>query len=284
MGKTTSIFHNCKLVLKLSLFSFFLFLNLSLFSQTEYQFMSSGVTDSGGSGFKTTTTSPTEANLIISNNIDQGFSANVLFPDKTITTPTDAASFIIKGDGINTDFFNFIDINIFSYSGSPKTVEFESGTQIVFKNTQGNIITTWNTLAITNLTANTNYSIKNIFGQTSEVNNVAEIILTVDYKLNDNITDFEVRTLTLGNLTTLSSEPFSLENDFQFKAHPNPTSNLVYFSKPIKNVSIMNITGQTVLTESNSTNVINMSSLEPGVYFFNIKINNDNFIKRIVKI
>lgn len=268
--------------LKTSLIICFMFLNSKLFSQTTYQFMSSGTPDSGGAGFKTTTTSPSEANLIISNNIEQGFAANVLYPDKAITTPTDPVTFVIKGDGVNTDIFDFIDMNIFTYSPTPKTVEFETGTQIIFKNSSGGNIAIWSSLAISSLTANTNYSIKDIFGQTDGVDNVAEILLTVDYKLNDDITDFEVRTLILSDLETLSLNNFQTAN--KLKLYPNPSQGLIYFSKSVNKVVLQNISGQ-IIKRFGDVESIDASFLNSGVYMLSIELSDSRrIVKQVIKI
>ncbi|WP_170179720.1 T9SS type A sorting domain-containing protein [Flavivirga rizhaonensis] len=42
----------------------------TIFGQTSYQFISSGAANSTRTGFRTTNTNPTEANLIISNSIN----------------------------------------------------------------------------------------------------------------------------------------------------------------------------------------------------------------------
>jgi len=66
---------------------------------------------------------------------------------------------------------------------------------------------------------------------------------------------------------------------------PNPTSGRISINgiNTIKNVEVINITGQQVYYAKNSADNIDISSLQTGVYFMKITTENGFTIKKIVK-
>ncbi|SFE51205.1 MBG domain-containing protein [Sunxiuqinia elliptica] len=176
-------------VTSLVLFICFTVVDVS-FAQTTYTFSALG---SSTGGYKSITTSPSAANIIISD--------NMTFYNPIITVGVSStASFTctIKGDGINTGTFTFDDMSWGPFTGS-RTL---TNTQIVFKNSSGNTIDTWTLSAAYQapLSFNSEVSAKTIFGETSSVPNVAEIIITADLDGSSNSDNIEFRDITLSSI------------------------------------------------------------------------------------
>ncbi len=65
---------------------------------------------------------------------------------------------------------------------------------------------------------------------------------------------------------------------------PNPVTNLLQITEPIKAINITTIHGKTVLQSTTTATSINVSTLPPGIYFATItKQNNKTIIKKFIK-
>ncbi|MDN3665555.1 leucine-rich repeat domain-containing protein [Algibacter miyuki] len=85
---------------------------------------------------------------------------------------------------------------------------------------------------------------------------------------------------------TLSTS--NLEEDLDFNIYPNPTSGLVSIKSRLlnnANVSIYDLNGRVLLTNnfSGTSSEINMSNLSSGVYLMKVEVENNQFVKRIIK-
>jgi len=61
--------------------------------------------------------------------------------------------------------------------------------------------------------------------------------------------------------------------------YPNPTTGMLYFNTEVNSVQIMNLAGQVVLSRDVKSNMIDLSSLQTGVYIANI----DGNFTRVIK-
>jgi hypothetical protein len=77
----------------------------------------------------------------------------------------------------------------------------------------------------------------------------------------------------------------TLDNTLAVKIYPNPVQSQLTIStdNEIESVSIIDLTGKTIRTISNSANVIDVSDLQTGIYFVQIKSNNKLITKKIIK-
>ena len=73
-----------------------------------------------------------------------------------------------------------------------------------------------------------------------------------------------------------------------FRIYPNPTSSYLYINIDpkitIDNISIYNMQGQKLLSENVNTKQIEISDFENGLYFIEISIGDNRYIKKIIKI
>ena len=85
----------------------------------------------------------------------------------------------------------------------------------------------------------------------------------------------------LNNCNNLTIENYITNT---IKIYPNPASNLISISynQPIDSVDIFSITGSLIFTMLNN-NTIEVSSLDPGVYFLKIKSNHREITKKFIK-
>lgn len=69
--------------------------------------------------------------------------------------------------------------------------------------------------------------------------------------------------------------------------YPNPSESFVSFKEQFNqqqfNVVIVNSLGQTVFEDSTSSNTLNINSLEPGLYFLKIILNNKTYTAKFIK-
>ena len=82
------------------------------------------------------------------------------------------------------------------------------------------------------------------------------------------------------SISTYNDEPFSI--------YPNPTSGYLYLSldskTTIDNISIYNMQGQKLLSKDINIRQIEMSKFKKGLYFIEISIGNNRYLKKIIKI
>lgn len=67
-----------------------------------------------------------------------------------------------------------------------------------------------------------------------------------------------------------------------FQLYPNPSSDFLNISVPVKNVQVFSITGNKVL--ETDQNAFSVKALTPGVYFINIETENGNGTKKLMKL
>lgn len=88
----------------------------------------------------------------------------------------------------------------------------------------------------------------------------------------------------LFNYGTLSSTYFKSEN---FDFYPNPSNDFITISNPngsiLKQVSIVDVSGKTLLIQKNSFNTILVSGLSKGIYFIQFESQNGITKKKFVK-
>jgi hypothetical protein len=73
------------------------------------------------------------------------------------------------------------------------------------------------------------------------------------------------------------------ENKYKFNVFPNPTNDYINIetTEQIESLTIYDLTGRVIKSEN--TKIVDLSMLKAGIYFLNIKTNNDNFTKTIIK-
>ncbi|MGP1515000.1 MAG: T9SS type A sorting domain-containing protein [Bacteroidales bacterium] len=86
-------------------------------------------------------------------------------------------------------------------------------------------------------------------------------------------------------LSSLEEMVKNSESNTEITLFPNPTSSflMVNYSKKVEKVEIINILGQTVLSEKANTNVIDLSSLDNGIYYVSIITEGETIVKKFVK-
>ncbi|MEP5338213.1 MAG: leucine-rich repeat domain-containing protein [Algibacter sp.] len=115
----------------------------------------------------------------------------------------------------------------------------------------------------------------------SSINLLVPVGTTDDYEAALVWTDFNIQEGAL-----LSTN--SLEEELDFSLYPNPTSDIVYIkNKELNNanVSVYDLSGR-ILSSKNMNGTfteVDISSLSSGIYLFKVKVENSEFVKRIVK-
>ena len=69
-------------------------------------------------------------------------------------------------------------------------------------------------------------------------------------------------------------------NDNIISFYPNPASKIISFNRPVKSVSIHDIHGKEVLRSKSTNPVLNIASLQPGMYI--IDVNNGQYKSRLI--
>lgn len=185
--------------------SFLITICSSLKGQTLYTF--SGLGSSVG-GFKTITNNPAQTNTLISDNMEYDVNTDVLFPN---INGMGGITVIIKADGVNASVFNVHDMVWRPFNGQ-RTLS--PTTNIIFKNTEGNPIETWNISAAftANLSFDGEYALTDMFDETGPVNSVAEMEIFVDFEGSSDINNLEFKNITLSDITLpIELESFDLK-------------------------------------------------------------------------
>ena len=88
---------------------------------------------------------------------------------------------------------------------------------------------------------------------------------------------------TYENNPSLGTDTFLSDNEF--KIYPNPVKNILNIdANNITSISIYSVNGKEVLSKDTNTNKVNVSALANGLYFINIKDNEDRvIIKKFIK-
>ncbi|MBK7370674.1 MAG: T9SS type A sorting domain-containing protein [Saprospiraceae bacterium] len=90
------------------------------------------------------------------------------------------------------------------------------------------------------------------------------------------------------NFNTDQTEIQNLFGDIKVKLFPNPAINFINIkfenqSIFLKEVSIIDIYGRTILKNFNTNNVIFITDLSPGSYYIKMVIENNIIIKKFIK-
>lgn len=138
-----------------------------------------------------------------------------------------------------------------------------------------------------------------------------------DYRFSDNLQDYiikewtEVGLSTLGQITKLdfvlsSSDTGSygmntpaffcfdnLNGNFITKItnistnllsiYPNPTTDKVYFNKEVSNLTMCNLSGKIIYSNSHKINSIDLTSFDSGIYFIKMIVDGIEINKKIIK-
>lgn len=103
------------------------------------------------------------------------------------------------------------------------------------------------------------------------------------------IGDYEAKTVWKDfNIQAGTLSTNNLEQELDFNIFPNPTNGLISIkSKPLNNarVSIYDLNGRVLLTNniSGTASEINISEFSSGIYLLKVSLENNEFVKRIVK-
>ena len=81
---------------------------------------------------------------------------------------------------------------------------------------------------------------------------------------------------------------FGSTDGLPISIYPNSTHDLIYITAngyEIKSIEILNLSGQRVMTKSFSKNQksLNISELSAGIYFIQVELTKEMFIKKIIK-
>ncbi|PCJ00449.1 MAG: hypothetical protein COB15_02775 [Flavobacteriales bacterium] len=94
---------------------------------------------------------------------------------------------------------------------------------------------------------------------------------------------FEINIIDPNLATSIDNEVTTSSN---ISLYPNPSSNqltIISSQLNIDEISIINITGKTIKTITNNSNLINVSDLSKGIYFLQIKSNDRVITKKFIK-
>ncbi|MFA9214787.1 MAG: T9SS type A sorting domain-containing protein [Candidatus Methylacidiphilales bacterium] len=71
-----------------------------------------------------------------------------------------------------------------------------------------------------------------------------------------------------------------------FEIYPNPVTDFLYFKNtktPIENISIYNVFGELVYKKNHIESVIDLQNIPTGIYFIEVKSNNEFYRQKIIK-
>lgn len=76
-----------------------------------------------------------------------------------------------------------------------------------------------------------------------------------------------------------------LNTESALMVYPNPTNSMIMvdFNQSIDEMNLLDITGKIIMNVENTTNKIDLSALKNGVYFLQIRSNNELFNERFIK-
>ncbi|GAB1309121.1 hypothetical protein KH5_18040 [Urechidicola sp. KH5] len=243
-------------------------------AQTQYTFSSSGSDDSAEVGYKSIVSNPVGANIIVTNNMDADIPPHLKQTGNI--TGVDMV-FTIKGDGLNTDFFDLDNMEWRFFNAG--TYDLQTDTSIEFKDFDGNTIDLWTLNTNFTMTGNSvYYNITDIFGKTEGVLGVSEMIVTIDMG-SVNTAGMQIESITLNNNNVLSVT--EEKSSIDFKMYPNPSNgkfNIDFkeFHKEIK-LEVINSMGQLVFRqfELNTDRIqTNINSKLDGLFY--IRVNADD--------
>ena len=83
---------------------------------------------------------------------------------------------------------------------------------------------------------------------------------------------------------TLSNENFILNNN-NFTLFPNPSKTIVQIKSkiPINSITLFDILGKAIVTQTQNTNEINVEQLPKGLYLLEVSIQNQKYYGKFIK-
>ena len=83
--------------------------------------------------------------------------------------------------------------------------------------------------------------------------------------------------------TSLATQSFT--DDVTFSVYPNPSSDMIYFdsTEKIDAIDIYDVTGKLVMSCPNTSQPVNISNLNSGIYFMKVDVNGKIATKKIIK-
>ncbi|MCG9794193.1 T9SS type A sorting domain-containing protein [Flavobacterium algicola] len=103
-------------------------------------------------------------------------------------------------------------------------------------------------------------------------------------KCGGNLTS--VNAILSGDVQSTTLGTNSIVTNNKFVVYPNPVNDVLHFASTtslIENVAVMNVQGQRVINTTSSNSEVNVSKLEKGVYFLNLKSKEGISVYKFVK-
>lgn len=137
---------------------------------------------------------------------------------------------------------------------------------------------------IINKTNNTvQYYINNtLLGNKSILNSTTNPEI-IDFSYDDFGTGFTVDNIQILNFEVLSTLDYDL--DLNINIYPNPTSNYINIKSPNKlnSIEVYDSSGKLILSDFSGRKILDISSLQNGLYFLKIKTKNQIISRSIIK-
>ena len=132
-----------------------------------------------------------------------------------------------------------------------------------------------NPIELGRVTTNGNGTITALIPQVDYGHYKVRVISTNYPMIGENITDISIQA------------SFSVtKNESDCKIYPNPTKSSIYISaeNPINKIRILDNNGKVLVEKATSTQVVDMTAFESGLYFIEITSGNKKSVQRIVKL
>lgn len=230
---------------------------ISANTEQTISFADIGGVDSGGTGFRTVTN---HTGYLISNNLED--------PGDDTISPVSGGSpqaFIFKANGSDITHFDVTDIKIHAYGST--LVELTAATQVVFKNANGDTLSTLELTQLTELSNSTSAGLADLFGSFSPVAGVSSIEFTVYEKNAGNaIRNASFLSLVVDNVNAQSDTAPPVVSSINLKNSPSAGDSsvtyIVTFDESASRVSIDDFTVTTV--SGNARGFVNSVSTSSG--------------------
>ena len=176
----------------------------------------------------------------------------------------------------NTNFKPLDEITIhFSLSGTMSADNLNAETNKVIAQLSDANGSFANPIELGRMTTNENGTITAQIPQVDYGHYKVRVISTNYPMVGENITDINIQA------------SFSVsKNTFDCKIYPNPTKSIIYISteNPINKIRILDNNGKVLVEKATSTNLIDMTAFESGLYFIEITSENKKSVQRVVKL
>ena len=94
-------------------------------------------------------------------------------------------------------------------------------------------------------------------------------------------------TVQNGDIAYYQNALLGLEDDsfMAIKITPNPASNQLFInaSQPLERIEIYSVTGKFIMTETDLSNAVEISSFPSGLYFIKIRSSGSTLTKKFIK-